>query len=173
MTTWQKLASTLFKCFVFYRLMSTALSVYTELSRNSVDQEIALNNCSLSINYDVLHGLFINVVSSFNYKRKCRKTDQTNLKIVKVLLPACFAAPISLKKTPALLIHLWVGLFTAAMTTSKHWTPHCQLRSHHHMVHRWGWDVGDTHCYCWVALIFWSNFKNAWRTESRSQDTGK
>lgn len=49
--------------------MSTALSVYTELSRNSVDQEIALNNCSLSINYDVLHGLFINVVSSFNYKR--------------------------------------------------------------------------------------------------------
>lgn len=49
--------------------MSTALSVYTELSRNSVDQEISLNNCSLSINYDVLHGLFINVVSSFNYKR--------------------------------------------------------------------------------------------------------
>lgn len=37
-------------------LMTTTFSIYTELSKNSEDQEIALNNAHLSVNPNVLPG---------------------------------------------------------------------------------------------------------------------
>lgn len=95
-----------------------------------------------------------------------------NVWMVAVLLPACFATLISLKETPTLLIHLWTGLFSAAITTSKQWTPHCQLNSHQHIVHgqragRRGYPVLPS-----CTGVCWSSFKNDWQRQSPIVHTG-
>lgn len=69
-----------------------------------------------------------------------------------VLLPACFAALISLKEAPALLIHLWTASSALPWqpVNSEHLTPSSIVINS--LFTDGGQGAGDTHC-CSTALV--------------------
>lgn len=73
-----------------------------------------------------------------------------------VFFPACFATPISPEEPAGLLIHLWTGLFSTAVATSKQQQPHCWLNSGPRIVHvcvRVGCGEGSTLWrFTWVCV---------------------